>query len=72
MEKEWKKESFFFSRNGNGNAFLFSTGNEEWECIPFFKQEWEWECIPKIKEWTHVCILIGESYSDETLKIGIF
>ena len=41
MEKEWKKELIlFFQGMGMGINSFFKSRNEEWELIPFFKQEW--------------------------------
>ena len=48
MEKEWKKELIlFFQRMGMGINSFFKSRNEEWELIPFFKEEWEWDYNPK-------------------------
>ena len=48
MEKEWKKELIlFFQRMGMGINSFFKSRNEEWELIPFSKQEWEWDYNPK-------------------------
>ena len=48
MEKEWKKELIlFFQGMGMGINSFFKSRNEEWELIPFFKEEWEWDYNPK-------------------------
>ena len=61
MEKEWKKELIlFFQRMGMGINSFFKSRNEEWELIPFFKEEWEWDYNPK-NQGMDPCLVNGSA-----------
>jgi len=42
-----KRIHSFFQGMGMGVNSFFKSRNEEWELIPFFKEEWEWDYNPK-------------------------
>ena len=44
-----KRINSFFQGMGMGVNSFFKSRNEEWELIPFFRQEWEWDYNPKVQ-----------------------